>query len=79
MLHSDSINDVRHEVSCLLPPTDEIKKQHRYIYMRDVYSNINKKKIENLRKLSKKQYDDVDFSKPFEIEDFLCKAEPLEE
>lgn len=62
-----------------LPPTDEIKKQHRYIYMRDVYSNINKRKIDNLRKLSNKQYDDIDLSKPFELEEFLCQAEPLEE
>ena len=47
--------------------------------MRDVYTNIDKNKIENLRKLSKKQYDEIDFEKPFDLDNFLCKAESYDE
>lgn len=47
--------------------------------MRDVYSKIDKSRVENLKKLSKKQYDEIDFERPFSIEDYLCQAESMDE
>ena len=62
-----------------LPPSDEMKRKQRYIYMRDVFSKIDKTKIDNLKRLSRQEYDEIDFDRPFDLDDYLCKAEPMDE
>ena len=52
--------------------------------MNDVYSNMDRYKIENLRKLSKRRYDDVEIQNKasrslFDVADFMCEAESMEE
>lgn len=52
--------------------------------MNDVYSNLDRYKIENLRRLSKRNYDEVEIQNKaarslFDVADFMCEAESQEE
>lgn len=52
----DKVYDWRYD----LPDAEQQKKFKDLYYLNDVYANLDRYRIENLRRLSKKQYDEVE-------------------
>ena len=60
-----------------LPNQDQQKKFRELYYFQDVYKNIDKYRVENLRRISHQRYDDIKLNQqqPFNLADFMCEDE----
>ena len=60
-----------------LPNQEQNKKFRELYYFQDVYKNIDKYRVENLRRINQKKYDDINLNQeqPFNLADFMCEDE----